>query len=187
MLNSGKLRKFDAPVMQLLLVNQPISLAYRDAAIGSPAAQHATVLLIDDEPAVLHSQEILLRTMGYCVLSAADTDSARRLARSADSQPDLIITDYRLPEGETGSELIERLREETGRQLPAIILTGDVALARPESEPARCLLLKKPVTIEDLQEAINRQLAHRTGRDRPEQTHRNGQGNQPEDRSQDLK
>ena len=159
----------------------------RDAARGTPAAQRATVLLIDDEPAVLHSQEILLKNMGYGVLSAADSDSARRLAGSGESQPDLIITDYRLPEGETGSELIEQLREETGRQLPAIILTGDVALARPANEPARCLLLKKPVTVDDLQKAINRQLANRTGRDRLEQTHRNGQGNQPEDRSQDIK
>jgi signal transduction histidine kinase len=137
-----------------------------DAGTGAPAAQRATVLLIDDEPAVLHSQEMLLQTMGFCVLSAADTDSARRLAGSGDSPPDLIITDYRLPEGETGSELIEQLREESGWQCPAIILTGDMTLARSESEPASCLLLKKPVTISDLQQAINQQLGSRTGQPR---------------------
>ena len=135
----------------------------RETVPGTPLAQRATILLIDDDPSVLHSQEMLLQAMGYRVQSAVDSNSARQLTGSEHELPDLIITDYRLPEGETGSSLVERLRDETGRRIPAIILTGDVTHARLESEPADCLLLRKPVATDDLEQSIQLQLGASTG------------------------
>jgi CheY-like chemotaxis protein len=41
--------------------------------------------------------------------------------------PQLIISDYRLPEGESGIQIIEYLRSEFNTDIPAILLTGDTA------------------------------------------------------------
>ena len=124
-----------------------------------PVSPRETILLIDDDASVRHSQQMLLEAMGYRVRSAADADGARRLVGNRDDLPDLIISDYRLPEGETGSSLVERLRADTGRRIPAIILTGDVTLASLEGGPADLLLLRKPVATGELEQSIRQQLA----------------------------
>jgi len=41
--------------------------------------------------------------------------------------PDVIVSDYRLPGDTDGIEVITRLRQRFGRDIPAILVTGDTA------------------------------------------------------------
>ena len=45
-------------------------------------------------------------------------------------QPDLIVADYWLKDGETGLTIIQELRREAEMSIPAIILTADHDVAR---------------------------------------------------------
>jgi CheY-like chemotaxis protein len=111
-------------------------------AHGAPTGK--LVVVIDDDPAVLEGMSGLLRSWGYTVVPAASDEAA--LARLADSgrRPDLIISDYHLSEGKTGLEAIERLRG--AFEIPALLITGDAAPARPqEGRAGRYHLLHKPV------------------------------------------
>ena len=70
-------------------------------------------------------------------------------------RPDMIISDYRLRGGETGTDVIERLRSEYNETIPAMLITGDTAPARlVEAQASGLLLLHKPVSNSRLRAAI---------------------------------
>lgn len=63
-----------------------------------------TILLVEDEPAILEITSIMLRKSGYTVLSAATPGNAIRQAREHAGEIDLLITDVVMPEM-TGRDL----------------------------------------------------------------------------------
>ena len=77
-----------------------------------------------------------------------------RIAAST-AVPRLIVCDYRLRENETGSTVIERLRNEYNDEIPGMLITGDTAPDRlKEAQASGYLLLHKPVPNDRLREAI---------------------------------
>jgi len=83
-----------------------------------PAA--ATVLVVDDEPAVRAALERALRIERYDVRLAADGDEA--LALLADRSPDAIVLDVAMPNVD-GLEVCRRLRA-AGDRTPVLMLTA---------------------------------------------------------------
>jgi len=85
-------------------------------------ADKPRILLADDEAHILHVVSLKLRNAGYEVMTAADGQEALELARA--ERPDLVITDYQMPQL-TGLELCAELRaEEATRDIPALMLTA---------------------------------------------------------------
>jgi DNA-binding response OmpR family regulator len=68
----------------------------------------ATVLVVDDEPALVELVQSYLQREGFRVLAAADGLTALELVRT--EQPDLIVLDLMLP-GLDGMEVCRRLRQ----------------------------------------------------------------------------
>ena len=54
-----------------------------------------SVLVIDDEPAIVETMEILLRKEGYAAHTA--TDGNEGISRMAALRPDIVISDVRMP------------------------------------------------------------------------------------------
>jgi len=122
------------------------------------------VVVIDDDPAVLEGMSGLLRGWGCRVIAVATEDAA--LARLAElgRQPDFIICDYRLADGKTGIQAIERLRE--AFEIPALLITGETAPPRPQQGRAsHHHLLHKPVDPTSLQALLTQVLARENGRE----------------------
>jgi CheY-like chemotaxis protein len=85
------------------------------------------MVVIDDEITVRQGMESLLQKWHGEVISAADAEEAISLLRQRNKEPDGIIADYRLREGITGIESIRRIRETYNHDIPALIVTGDIA------------------------------------------------------------
>ena len=82
----------------------------------------ATILLVEDEPAIQELIAANLMRAGHHVLRAGDAETAQRIVREA--LPDLILLDWMLP-GMSGVEFARRLRnEERTRSIPLIMLTA---------------------------------------------------------------
>ena len=81
-----------------------------------------TVLLVEDEPDVRELLAEQLRGQGYRVLEADTGPAALRLIR-AGARIDLLISDYGLPGGMNGRQVIEAAHERHP-SLPAIVITG---------------------------------------------------------------
>ncbi len=69
-----------------------------------------TILLVEDEPAILKLVSRMLRKNGYKVLSAGTPDKAINLARATDRDIDLLMTDVIMP-GMNGRDLAEEIKK----------------------------------------------------------------------------
>ena len=67
-----------------------------------------TILLVEDEPAILSMVRTLLTRQGYSVLAAASPSEAVRLAKAHAGTIDLLVSDMLMPEM-AGSELAKIL------------------------------------------------------------------------------
>ncbi|MDD2469014.1 MAG: response regulator, partial [Desulfobulbus sp.] len=59
---------------------------------------HETILLVEDEPAILEMSTIMLERLGYTVLAAGTPGEAVRLAQEHPGRIDLLLTDVVMPE-----------------------------------------------------------------------------------------
>ncbi len=85
-----------------------------------------TILVIDDNQAVLNATKLVLNDWGYNVKTATCIEEVRNIATSNDSVIELIATDYRLRENTTGIEAIKVFEQLSGRtNIPAFLITGD--------------------------------------------------------------
>ncbi len=98
----------------------------RRAAAAQPRLGRAHVLLVEDDPAVRAATRMLLKVEGYTVTSVGSIAEA---LQQAQSDIDIILTDYHLSDGETGTDLIAAVRERLGKNLKAILMTGDTSTA----------------------------------------------------------
>ncbi len=122
------------------------------------------ILVLDDDPDVVQATKSLLARWGADVVGAHAADEALRLATMADRRPDLVIVDYVLPDGETGTDVIRRLDDALGAPVPSIVISGDVS-ARIHSEVRRAnsVLLHKPVHPAKLRSLIHHLLVSAGG------------------------
>ena len=81
-----------------------------------------------------------------CVRCEDRPDNEGEYISALDHRPDLIISDYRLPAGQTGIEAIARLRGIHGASIPAFLVSGDTAPERlREAIASGYHLLHKPL------------------------------------------
>jgi len=86
------------------------------------AAMPATILVVEDEPAIQSLIATNLRRHGHGVVAATDAETSMRLLN--DALPDLILLDWMLP-GMSGIDFARRLRADPRtRSVPIIMLTA---------------------------------------------------------------
>ncbi|HYG90783.1 MAG TPA: ATP-binding protein [Azospirillum sp.] len=123
-----------------------------------PAATGASVLLVEDDPMQAMALASILETAGFRVTTANGWRSANQALRRV--TPDLIVSDFRLPDGVSGLDIIRAARQRFERFIPAILVTGDTQAAIAEEAAAEaCAVFHKPYIPHALVEAINHRLA----------------------------
>ncbi len=116
-------------------------------------------VLVDDDAVVLLGLQTVLTEWGFRVVAADGADRAMDRLEALDRAPDIVIADYRLREGRVGTEVIRRVRERYGAEIPAMILTGETGIDTLADVSAHGVaVLHKPVTPRQLQAEVDRQL-----------------------------
>ena len=112
-----------------------------------------TILLIDDDPAVLSYLEDTLSTFGYNVISKPDAQSALSVIREG-TKVDLVVTDYSMP-GMGSHEYFTALKQALP-SVPIIILTGYVPadIERKLLSIGRFEYVSKPVEARELDRIV---------------------------------
>jgi CheY-like chemotaxis protein len=110
------------------------------------------VVVIDDDPLVLEATKGLLRSWGCEVVAAESCGEAIKMLSVIGRRPDFIICDYRLPEGSTGADAIEILRN--AFQIPALLISADEGSLHTEAERNSCYALRKPVNAAAFRAAL---------------------------------
>ncbi|OPZ29055.1 MAG: putative transcriptional regulatory protein TcrX [Lentisphaerae bacterium ADurb.BinA184] len=87
------------------------------------ADQPKTILIVDDDPDLLESNELLLQARGYRVLTAYDGPAGLAIAR--EEHPDLIIMDVMMGTDTEGIDTSRQIRREPGlEETPILLMTG---------------------------------------------------------------
>lgn len=147
LLPAAERRAAAEPVVQL-------TLGTRELQIGT-----ATVLLVEDDPAVRDATRMLLKVEGYRVTAVASLAEAIHQARHQ-THIDLLVTDYHLSNDETGTQVITALREIVGAPLKAVLITGDTSSAmRSLPLDVHVRIASKPVNAEELLTLLRALLA----------------------------
>jgi len=106
----------------------------------------AFILVIDDESSVREGMKNLLTMWGCEVITAADKTEALTRISQQKRMPDGIIADYRLRENQTGIDVIHAIHAKCKNNIPALIVTGDIAVERlREVNSSGFQMLHKPV------------------------------------------
>jgi signal transduction histidine kinase len=118
------------------------------------------ILVLDDDAAVVDATRTLLARWGAEVMEAYTADDAVEIATKPGRCPDLIIVDYLLNDGVTGTDVIRVLDEELGYAIPRIVISGEIsARILNEVRNAGSRLLHKPVNPAKLRSLINHMLS----------------------------
>jgi two-component system CheB/CheR fusion protein len=131
-----------------------------DDASAQTAPRTGAILVIEDDPEVREHLKLILNEEGYNISTAVDGPAALELLARRTMRPDMVLADYNLPRGMNGVQVSQRLRQELDRQIPFIILTGDISTETLRDIALHdCLHLHKPVKLSDLTRAIEKLLA----------------------------
>lgn len=135
------------------------------AAPVAVPGQEQTVLVCDDDPAVVTTLSAVLRTGGYRPVGL--TDGAQVAEVLATEQPDLVLLDLMMP-GTTGAEVLDVVRADPARAAtPVVVVSGMGPAADPAVARATEDWLVKPVSEQRLVDTVAQILAVGRGPARP--------------------
>jgi PAS domain S-box-containing protein len=128
------------------------------AAIQAPRGRGETVLVVEDEPAILKMAERVLRDHNYDVLKAENPTEAIRLVGEHGSRIRLVLTDVVMPEM-NGRQLAEAVSRQCA-SIRCIYMSGYTAdvIAQKGVLDKGCHFIQKPFTPADLASAVRTEL-----------------------------
>ena len=131
------------------------------AATPAVAAPHdTTILLVEDEPALLALTGRLLRHLGYTVITAASPAEALALCEAREHPFDLLLTDVVMP-GMNGRELAELVRRYRPGVAVVFMSGYPVDHASQRGMPAGSHFIAKPFSVGALSSGVREALEAR--------------------------
>ena len=119
---------------------------------------HETILLVDDEPAILKTTTIILERQGYTVLAADTPGEAIRLAREFTGQIHLLLTDVVMPKMK-GRELAKNILIHHPK-INCLFMSGYTAnvIAHHGVLDEGVYFIQKPFSMQDLSDKVREVL-----------------------------
>lgn len=138
---AGSTFAFSIPQGDVTQLVQPFDISHSEYDLND-----RVVALVEDDPDIRESTDALMRQWGCKVFASESADEVMRDLDVAGQRPDVLVCDYRLPQGMTAINVIQRMRERWGADLPAVVLTGDTASETlHEIHGSGAMLLHKPI------------------------------------------
>lgn len=125
------------------------------ASADGPAFR-GTILVIEDDSFVRSGIELLLGSEGLKVVAAASGHEALDLINKNGVRPDLVLSDFNLPGRMNGIDSIGAVRKALARNIPAVVLTGDIRSEVLDAIAAHGVrIATKPVNADQLMRLVN--------------------------------
>lgn len=120
--------------------------------------ENCTILLVDDEPAVLRYMRLVLQGAGHRILDVNDPEKALQVCAESVHKIDLAVLDSLMP-NVTGAQLLVALRN----QLPGlpILFVASLPEGKALEDMQTEMILRKPFSAAELCRAVADMLASR--------------------------
>jgi|tagenome__1003787_1003787.scaffolds.fasta_scaffold20912779_2 PAS domain S-box-containing protein len=154
-LGEGSIFSLELP----LAVTEAVPLPVSGTAGSGQNGAGRLVVVIDDDAMVLESLEAILTEWDYQAIAAFSAEEAVAQVRELGRRPDIVIADYRLQDGQTGTQAILAVRALFDHPIPGLILTGETDLRfLRECEGHDLGIAHKPVMPSQLSRVLDQQL-----------------------------
>lgn len=120
-------------------------------------AQGKRLLLVEDNPDVRDALSRHLNRLGFEVDTAVDAATARKML-SAATDYSVMVTDYRLPDNEVGTSLIQFANSDD-HHLPCLLVSADEYGLHMKTNAPAFEYLRKPLQTNELRGALERLLS----------------------------
>jgi len=128
----------------------PVSVGAQDSLLSG-----AFIVVVDDDQESRFATEAIFKSWRCHVIAGSCGAEVRHELSQHLRQPDLIVADYWLGNGETGLEIIQDLRRDAEMPIPAIILTADHDVARAVVAQAHDIVfLQKPANAQRIRRVV---------------------------------
>ena len=125
-------------------------------------ATRGLILHVDDDENLRRSTAMLMRSAGFETREAGCGESALAQVEALRGRLDVLIVDYDLGRGMTGTELAEDFARLLGHAVPTVMLTGDPVNAEvPWLADAPVWVARKPLLPDTLLAALPPLVAFR--------------------------
>jgi len=127
------------------LAEEPFPTSIID--IRRRALDGAMIVVVEDDAGVREGLAEVLKLAGAFVVGAPSLAGLLQRLDGADRLPDLILTDWRLPQQTSGRDVVVALRQRCfGRELPAFVITADDQAAEQGLAGLKAVeVIRKPV------------------------------------------
>ena len=131
-----------------------LSVSETAPAESEPPRGSETILLVEDEPAILKLTTLMLESAGYEVIQAATTEDALNFARNHHERIHLLITDVVMP-NMTGRDLSESILK-LNSSIKCLFMSGYTAnvIAHQGVLQEGINFIQKPFTLNSLKEKV---------------------------------
>jgi signal transduction histidine kinase/CheY-like chemotaxis protein len=137
--------RFSVTVPCATAVDVPAPVAAPAPVTAADDVAGLYVLYVEDDGLVRQSTELLLREYRVLYESVGSLAELEALLPGLERMPDLVLTDYSLPNGRTARDVVRMVTGEFDTALPVIVLTGESARVTLADELEHATLLRKPV------------------------------------------
>ena len=131
-------------------------IGYRQNKTITKAVIMTTIMLVDDNSDIVTLLEMVLNQQGYDVISGRNGQEGMDMLREGTSAPDLIISNYHMPQMD-GLDFLGHIRENPAyKAIPFILLTAAPAVQwqQQATQLGANAFLPKPFKIDLLKKTI---------------------------------
>jgi signal transduction histidine kinase len=131
--------------------------AWQADPLQNAAQRSLNIIVIDDNAEVLRGMSAILSKWGHRPVTAITATDAVVQLITADLQPDLVISDYHLSDGNKGDQAIVEVQREFDATVPALVMTSDPDPGLRDRLQKRGLtVLSKPLNLGKLRAMLDR-------------------------------
>lgn len=130
-----------------------------ERAAEIPLGHAETVMVVEDDPAIMRMANVMLNRLGYTVLAAASPTLALDVAKAHAGEIQLLVTDVVMPEM-NGRDLAEQIHQ-LYPDVRILFMSGYTAnvIAHHGVLDEGVHFIQKPFSVEDLASAVKKALA----------------------------
>lgn len=119
-------------------------------AADAPDLAGTYLLYVEDDPLVRRATAALFETNDILFESYGSYRELEAALPTLERVPDLLVTDYRLPEGRTARDVVKATARQFETQVPVLVVTGEMTSFRRGAWLGSGKVLRKPVAPEAL-------------------------------------
>lgn len=120
-----------------------------------------TIVIVEDDDQIRSGLETLITSWNCNTFSFSTVQECLDYLAAHAIVPNLILSDYRLQNNETGIELIKKIRKQKKSTIPAIIITGETGPDQLiEAKKSGFIIIHKPIKAAILRRVMTQAFIH---------------------------